>query len=76
MDGLRAALRMATENAARALRLPDYGLAEGRRADLVLLDCEDAAQAVAAIPERLTVIKNGAVSVTNRVLTAFRGGRP
>ena len=76
VDGLRAALRMATENAARAIRLPEYGLAEGGRADLVVLDCADATQAVAAIPERLTVIKNGAVSVTNRVLTIFRGARP
>ncbi len=76
VDGLRAALRMATDNAARALRLPEYGLAEGRRADLVILDCDDATQAVAAIPERLYVIKNGAISVTNRVLTTFRGGRP
>lgn len=76
VEGLRAALRMATENAARALRLPGYGLAEGCRADLVLLDCEDDTQAVAAIPERLYVIKGGEVSVTNRVLTTFRGGRP
>ena len=26
--------------------------------------------------ERLTVVKNGAVSVANRVLTTFRGARP
>ena len=51
-------------------------MAEGCRADLVVLDCEEATQAVAAIPERLTVVKNGAVSVTNRVLTTFRGARP
>lgn len=52
-----------------APRLPerDYGLREGARADFVLLDCTDPTQAVAAIPERLVVVKNGAVSVTNRI---------
>ena len=44
---------------------------EGARADLVLLDCREPAEAVAAIPERLYVIKDGAVSVENRVETLF-----
>lgn len=70
-DDLRLALAMATTHAARALRLPDYGLVEGARADFVLLDCTDPAEAVAAIPERLVVVKNGAVSVENRVETIF-----
>jgi cytosine deaminase len=51
--------------------LPDYGLRSGARADLVLLDCSEPAEAVGAIPERLMVIKNGAVVVTNRVETTF-----
>ena len=76
VDGLRTALRMATENAARAIRLFDYGLAEGCKADLVLLDCDEPTQAVAAIPERLYVIKNGAVSVKNQVLTTFPKRHP
>lgn len=74
-DDLCLALRMATDHAARALRLADYGLAEGARADLVLLDCFSPPEAVAALPERLTVVKDGAVSVTNRVETTF-AGRP
>jgi ABC-type branched-subunit amino acid transport system ATPase component len=46
---------------------PSLGLApEGTPADLVVLDCPEPAEAVAAIPERLMVIKNGRVSVTNR----------
>lgn len=73
VDDLCLALRLATDHGARAIRLADYGLAEGARADLVLLDCVEPAAAVAAIPERLMVIKNGAVSVTNRVETAFLG---
>jgi cytosine deaminase len=71
VEGLRTALRMATDNAARAIRLPDYGLVEGGRGDLVVLDCEDDSRAVAAIPERLYVIKGGRASVTNRLLTTF-----
>jgi len=64
-------LRMATENGARAIRRADYGLVEGARADLVLLDCTEPAEAVGVIPERLCVVKDGAVSVTNHVETTF-----
>jgi cytosine deaminase len=71
VEDLTLALRTATDNAARALRLRDYGLVEGARADLVLLDCREPAEAVAAIPERFYVIKDGTVSVENRVETIF-----
>jgi cytosine deaminase len=74
-DDLRRVLGMATENGARAIRRADYGLIEGARADLVLLDCTEPAEAVGAIPERLCVIKDGVVSVTNRVETTFARGR-
>lgn len=70
-DDLALVLRMATEHGARALRLSDYGLREGARADVVVLDCAEPAAAVAAIPERLMVIKNGRLTVTNRVETTF-----
>jgi cytosine deaminase len=70
-DDLVLVLRMATEHGARALRLPTHGVREGARADLVLLDCTEPAEAVGAIPERLMVMKNGAVVVTNRVETMF-----
>jgi cytosine deaminase len=77
VEDLVLALRMATANAARAIRLRDYGLVEGARADLVLLDCREPAEAVAAIPERLVVVKDGVVSVENRLETVFaRGGQP
>ena len=71
VEDLSLAFRMATGNTARAIRLRDYGLVEGARADLVLLDCREPAEAVAAIPERLYVIEDGAVSVENRVRTLF-----
>jgi len=70
-EDLVLVLRMVTEHGARALRLPDHGLREGARADLVLLDCTEPAEAVGALPERLMVIKNGRVAVTNRVETTF-----
>jgi cytosine deaminase len=70
-DDLVRVLEMATINGARALRRTDYGLVEGARADLVLLDCTEPAEAVGAIPERLWVLKDGAVSVENRVETTF-----
>jgi cytosine deaminase len=66
-EDLVRVLGMATEAGARALRLPDYGIREGALADLVLLDCTEPAEAVAAIPERLVVVKGGRVSVTTRV---------
>jgi cytosine deaminase len=72
VEDLRVVLRMATDHAARAIRRPEYGLSEGARADLLLLDCATAAEAVAAIPERSVVVKHGAVSVTNLVETRFR----
>ena len=74
-DDLVRVLGMATENGARAIRRSEYGLVAGARADLVLLDCTEPAEAVGAIPERLCVVKDGAVSVTNRVATTFGRGR-
>jgi cytosine deaminase len=68
-DDLVRVLALATDHGARALRLADYGLREGARADLVVLDCRTPAEAVAALPERLWVVKNGRVSVRNRVET-------
>jgi cytosine deaminase len=66
IDDLALVLRMATAHGARALRRSDYGLQPGARADLVLLDCTEPAAAVAVVPERLVVIKDGAVTVTNQ----------
>jgi cytosine deaminase len=70
-DDLALVLRMATAHGAAALRLPEHGPREGARADLVLLDCTEPAEAVGAIPERLAVIKHGRVVVTNRVETVY-----
>lgn len=50
---------MVTVNAARAARLDDYGLAPGRRADLVVLDAPSVHEALRLQPPRRHVIKDG-----------------
>jgi|GEM_PF-3715892 len=54
---------MITTNTAKALKLADYGLAVGKKADLVLLDTKSKSNALIDIPERVYVIKNGRVTV-------------
>lgn len=57
--GLERVWQMMTTNAARMLRLPDYGLAAGCRADLVVLDAPSVREAVLHQSARLAVIKAG-----------------
>jgi cytosine deaminase len=58
-DRLEKIWAMATVNAARMLRLPDYGIREGCAADLVVLDALTAPQAILEQSARLAVFKNG-----------------
>ncbi|MFK4567763.1 amidohydrolase family protein [Enterococcus sp. UD-01] len=62
-DDLPTVLPMITENPAKALGLKDYGLAVGKKADLVLLDTKAVATALIDFPERSYVIKNGKITV-------------
>jgi cytosine/creatinine deaminase len=57
------ALAMLTDHPARILRLEHYGLAVGRRADLVVWEAEQAEDIVATLAPRRLVIKHGRVSV-------------
>lgn len=60
-------LRMATYDAARSMGLAaDYGLVQGRRADLVILDSPLVADVLLDIPPRLWVVKGGRVTVECR----------
>lgn len=60
-EGLGTVFRMLTGNPAKALRLPDYGLAEGCRADLVFLKASSIFEAFTLLsPERIT-LKRGRV---------------
>ncbi len=65
LDQLAWLPEMVTTNAARAIGIDGYGLAEGCRADLVVLDARDAAQAITEQSEKLYVIKRGRVVARN-----------
>lgn len=52
---------MITFNAAKILRIKNYGLAAGNPADLIMLDAEDLRQAFASHTKPLCVIRNGRV---------------
>ena len=69
LDQMAWLLELITTNAARAIGLEGYGLAEGCRADLVVLDARDPAQAITEQAEKLYVIKNGKVVARNRRTT-------
>ena len=56
---LELAFAMVTGNAARALGLRDYGLAEGMPADFVVLNAQSVAEAVVARPKRREVWRGG-----------------
>jgi cytosine deaminase len=60
-DEIAAALRMVTDDAARLLRLPDYGVDVGARADLVVLDAETARDALREQAARRWVVRGGRV---------------
>jgi cytosine/creatinine deaminase len=60
-DEIAAALRMVTSDAARLLRLPDYGIAPGARADLVVLDAETERDALREQAARRWVLHGGRV---------------
>jgi cytosine deaminase len=57
--GLERLWRTATDNAAAMLRVPDYGLEPGCRADLMVLDAPSAPQAILQQSARLAVMSRG-----------------
>jgi cytosine deaminase len=65
LDQLAWLLELITTNPARAIGLEGYGLAEGCRADLVVLDAGDPAQAITEQAEKLYVIKGGRIVARN-----------
>lgn len=65
LDQLAWVPELITVNPARILGLADYGLHEGARADLVVLDAADPAQAITEQSEKLWVLKAGRVVARN-----------
>jgi cytosine/creatinine deaminase len=68
VEELGALLSMCTVNAARAIRLPEYGLEPGCQADLVVLEASTPSAAVAGQAEKRYVFKMGRLVATNRVI--------
>src|SRR5262249_14354525 len=62
---------MVPENAARAARLADYGIAPGNKADLVVLGAPSVRQALRLQPPRRHVIKNGTARAMRRATPAL-----
>jgi cytosine/creatinine deaminase len=56
-----ACFDMVTENAARTLGLEDYGIAEGKPANLVLVDAPDRWDAIRRLATTTLVVKDGEV---------------
>jgi cytosine deaminase len=65
LDQMAWLLDLITVNPAQAIGLKDYGLAEGCRADLVILDAADPAQAITEQSEKLWVLKSGRIVARN-----------
>ena len=59
--GLELALRMATYGGAQVMGCADYGLTVGAPADVVLVEAENAAEAIALHPVRRCVLKAGRI---------------
>lgn len=62
-DDLHTVLPMITTNPAKALKLKNYGVFEGAKASLVVLDTKRYQDAIIDIPSRLLVVKDGVVTV-------------
>jgi cytosine/creatinine deaminase len=60
---LETCLAMVSQNAAEALGLENYGLFEGARADLVVVDAVNTMNMLAGVPDRLATFKNGELIV-------------
>jgi cytosine deaminase len=71
-DGMAACLDMVTSGAAKLLNLTDYGIVPGGPADLVVLNAETRADAVAALAQPLFGLKAGRRSFTRPVPALHR----
>jgi cytosine deaminase len=65
-DEIETVFEMMTTNAARTLGvLDDYGIAVGKRADLVVIDASSPKDAIRRQPDRRWVIKGGKIIAEN-----------
>ena len=66
-------LEMVSGHAAKALRLPNYGLTAGSSADFVVLDATSALEALSRIPARVAVYKRGQLVASTTIKRRIRG---
>ncbi|MGE0845269.1 MAG: amidohydrolase family protein [Flavobacteriaceae bacterium] len=59
LEDLRLCFDLVTSQPARLMNLSDYGIAAGRPADLVVVDAQSAAMAIAELAPPLFALKNG-----------------
>lgn len=64
-------LNMATQQAAQAMGIQNYGIAVGHSADLVLLSAETVSEAVGSAPIERTTIKKGHIVARNKLERQF-----
>lgn len=65
-DEIKTVFNMPLENSAKILRLDDYGLNEGNRADIVVLDADNEIDAIRTQADRLFVIRKGKVMASTK----------
>ena len=71
-DDIRACFDMITRRSAKLLRRDDYGVAVGKPADLVVLDCSAPEQAVAELAVPLYGFKRGRMTFSRQPAELFR----
>ncbi len=71
-DAIIDCYEMITRRPARLMRLEGYGLAVGDRADVVVLDCQDRAEAVSELAPVLWGFKNGRLTFTRQPVELHR----
>ncbi|MGZ3340046.1 MAG: amidohydrolase family protein [Reyranella sp.] len=71
-DEVRALWDMTTSQAAKLMRLEDYGVAVGAPADLVMLDAPDAVTALRTVAPVLAAFKRGRRTVTREPVRLHR----
>ena len=69
---LEVCLNMITSNAAELMGLENYGLFEGGKADLVVVDAVNVMNTLAGVPERLATFKNGELIVRTEIHRTWR----
>ncbi len=69
---LETCLNMVTSNAAEVLGLKNYGLFEGGKADLIVVDAVNVMNMLAGVPDRLATFKNGECVVRTEIHRTWR----